>query len=786
MGRTDFTEIARTTDLPALVVRDGTRLHKNGPEHIGLCPFHVEKTPSFTLYQNRSGSWKFYCFGCDTHGDSIDYVQARHGCLSVSEAAGILTGRSAPAPQPVSLRPAAPPDEHAFGLPPADAPPIVAGIETPAILNPRRTDPRTGKSPSVRYTPTAVYTYRTAEGHTVGHVLRIEFDGRKITPGVWWMSSAETGFSGWSHGSGPMPRPIYGLERIAPDRQILIVEGEKCADAAARLLDGQPIVPVSWAGGGRAFGKTDWSPLKNFSVMIWPDNDGPGRNCIFGTVDERGDWKPGLAEHLLAVGVKRLKIIDISPNERPEGWDIADAETEGMDKAGLSAFILPRISEWTESSLKKFRTSKMSAVPGPDDTGQQQEGWRAELEMTARGNIKSNVKNNGRLFLTYDSDLAGLFGWNELALKIFVTRRPAWDERTGTWAQRPFTESDVTEATCWLETLGIRLAFSTVGQLIEAVSRKFAFNPVVEALRNLVWDGVPRLSGGVTEHGEVIEPAIVEYWGADDTPINRIFLRRWLIGSVARSMAPGTKNDTMLILEGAQGTGKSTSLRILAEALGPGLFVDEISDPNSKDAAMQIQGAVICEISELDSFRKSASSQIKSWLSRSTDHYRRPYGRLVEDFPRTCVLAGTVNPSGAGYLHDPSGGRRFWPIVVGRIDIDRLSRDAPQLWAEACAAWRAGEHWYLDDPAEHRQAAEVQELRYEQDPYGDIIDKFLTNQTETTVSEIFEQALDASPDRRTPAMQNRIVSHLKKRGWIESRETVGNAISIIYRRGEDR
>jgi putative DNA primase/helicase len=160
-------------------------------------------------------------------------------------------------------------------------------------------------------------------------VLRVEFDGRKITPGVWWTRNKDADFEGWSHGSFPSPRPLYGLDRLydEPDRQVLIVEGEKCKDAADRLLSGSArIVPVTWMGGGKSISKVRWKSLEGRSVVIWPDNDQEGWRTVMGYVGQRGAWVKGIVEYLFEAKVKRVKIIHITPDSREDGWDIADAE----------------------------------------------------------------------------------------------------------------------------------------------------------------------------------------------------------------------------------------------------------------------------------------------------------------------------------------------------------------------------------------------------------------------------------------------------------------------------
>lgn len=154
---------------------------------------------------------------------------------------------------------------------------------------------------------------------------------------------------------------------------------------------------------------------------------------------------------------------------------------------------------------------------------------------------------------------------------------------------------------------------------------------------------------------------------------------------MARIYRPGTKVDNCLILDGGQGTLKSTALRTLAEPW----FTDELGDLGSKDAALQLRGAWIIELSELDAMQRMEASRIKAFISRSNDRYRPPYGRHVVDMPRECILAGTVNHQ--TYLRDETGGRLFWPVRTGRIDIADLKRDRDQLWAGARARYQTGD-----------------------------------------------------------------------------------------------
>lgn len=835
MKKYDFDKIRRDNPLPEIASRSGLKLDKDGNEFRACCPFHGEKTASFTIYKTQQ-DWKFHCFGCGIHGDVVDFVKERYGYADSGEAARWLIGEDAeraPVTTAAYKEATNPYDGYDIARPPADTPEIVAGVKTPPILNPKRVNPENGKPKVVTYKPSMVFPYRNKHGDLIGYVLRVEFDGKKVTPGVWWTINKAAEFEGWSHGSFPAPRPLYGLDRLhaTPEAQVLLVEGEKCKDAGERVMQlaGRNVVVVSWMGGGKAISKTYWKSLKGRSVIIWPDNDPEGWRTTMGFARPGGGWTKGLIELLFDAEVARIKIVHVTQDSRPKGWDIADAEKE-LPPNGIAALMKERIQEWSRERFELWKAARIEKeMPhgneregetkageasqrsgGEDDDSSDEQphssergeggdnqssrqadedapsqsvqvgrgfqidadNWRQHLIMKADGDgLKSTSGMNIALILQYERRFAGIFAWNEFAKEVYLMRRPPWDVsgKPGYWRPRKMIETDIVACAGWLEYTGMAPKINDVGRIIVRVAEHNKYNPVAEAFASLEWDGLPRINGGQTGHGDSVEPWLCEYLGADNTDINRLFGEKWLVGAVARAMEPGCKMDTMLVIEGPQGLQKSTALRVLSDGLVPGVFTDEMSDPNSKDAGLQMQGAFIVEIAELDAFRRAEITQIKSWLARQTDRFRRPYGKVVEEFPRSCVMAGTVNPLGnTGYLKDPTGARRFWPFEAKHIDIERLKIDARQLWAEAFALYKKRVPWWLDKEQE-KLAATVQQKRYEDDPYGELIDDFVKVHTQVTLQSILN-ALDIPKERRNAIVARRVVSHLMRTGWQRSDE----------------
>jgi predicted P-loop ATPase len=379
--------------------------------------------------------------------------------------------------------------------------------------------------------------------------------------------------------------------------------------------------------------------------------------------------------------------------------------------------------------------------------------------------------------------------FDDFRQEILVTRTLPWDESV-TLLPRAWSDADDVRCAEWLQRREINVAPAMVSRSVGAVAREVRVHPVRDYLNHLRWDGVARLAQWT-----------VAYLGADDTELNKAFGARWMISAVARIMQPGVKADHMLILEGPQGSKKSSAIKTLA---GADWFTDEIAEIGSKDAAQQMRGIWIIEIAELDAISRAEVSRIKAFLTRTTDRYRPPYERYIVTVPRQCVFAGSVNPE--TYLRDETGNRRFWPVRCGSIDLNALARDRDQLWAEAVARYRDGAIWWLDEPGLVASAKAEQDQRYHADAWDARIDRWLVYErrrvnhgygnyddwreeeverssplTDTTVGEILEGALSIEAARWTRADQMRVTAYLKARNWARYQVRKGQVREWRYR-----
>jgi len=234
--------------------------------------------------------------------------------------------------------------------------------------------------------------------------------------------------------------------------------------------------------------------------------------------------------------------------------------------------------------------------------------------------------------------------------------------------------------------------------------------------------------------------------------------RKWLISAVARALTPGCKADSVLILEGNQGLGKSSALRILA---GDDWFGDALPPMSSKDASDYIRGKWIIEMAELSNINKAEVEVVKAFVSRAEERFRPAYGRNEVTYPRACVFAGSTNKS--DYLRDETGNRRFWPLRCGAIDLDGLKEHRDALWAAAYHAHQANEEWWLSGKAE-AVAREEQDKRLSEDLWTDEIRKYCEGRSDISIKEVLE-VLMQTVDRVGRQEQNRVTAALASLGF---------------------
>ena len=295
---------------------------------------------------------------------------------------------------------------------------------------------------------------------------------------------------------------------------------------------------------------------------------------------------------------------------------------------------------------------------------------------------------------------------------------------------------------------------------IRTLAKKQCYHPIREYLQD------------VAESHKNVDTSIIDDLSTklfgNNSEICNLYMKRFLIGSVARMMRPGTKMDNAVILHGAEGVKKSTFWNVL---FGEEWFSDSIDDSNAKDEKMLIHEYWCLEWSEFATVYKHKDIEaLKKFLAQKNDSFRKPYERSISKHKRGCVFVGTTN--NPEILQDPGGrNRRFWIINVNQeIDIDQLQKIRDQLWAAAYYCWQRGDIHYIPERSREAFLQDKENEQYKAThPWQEIIDAFLVGKVQTHQEELFE-LLQIEPGRREPKHGRQIRECLKVLGWESTNE----------------
>jgi len=391
---------------------------------------------------------------------------------------------------------------------------------------------------------------------------------------------------------------------------------------------------------------------------------------------------------------------------------------------------------------------------------QQRPAWVDLLDVSPRGELRASVHNTLTVLREHE-DLTGVLRYDELADAVIVGEGAPWPRLAGAWS-----DTDAVQLAGWLSdprTLGLQVRPDAVYTAAVAVARERPFHPVRDWLVSLKWDREPRLAHWLSD-----------LLGAARSPYTEHVGTAWLVSAAARAMEPGCKVDLMVVLEGRQGAGKTRAVRALA---GAHWYAEATESPASKDFYQSLRGRWIVEIGELQSFSRAEASVVKGALSRQVDVYRPSYGRSAREHPRSCIFVATTNES--DYLRDPTGARRFLPVVVGEVDVAGIELQREQLWAEALDLYRGGwPHWQLPP-----EAIAEQDDRYVGDPWQDAVSDWLEGRADagryadglarvidsTTASEVLAQACGVELARQGRTEQMRVGAIMRRLGWARRR-----------------
>jgi predicted P-loop ATPase len=376
-----------------------------------------------------------------------------------------------------------------------------------------------------------------------------------------------------------------------------------------------------------------------------------------------------------------------------------------------------------------------------------------------RGNIVF-CDHNVFEVLTKDDEWEGVFAFDEFSQKKMVMKKiPGTRGNPNMFKPRQLRDQDYLETLRWMNrNMWVRASKNVVCDAVDSSCHYNSFSPVKNWLEDCAkLDGV----GNYAE-------SLIYTWAErmlgvkPENDDQAVYVSQvgicWLISAVARVFDPGCKADGVLILEGNQGIGKSTALRLLC---GAEWFGDALPHIGSKDASDYLRGKWIIELAELSNVSKAEVEVVKAFISRNEECYRPAYGRSEVVFPRQCIFAGTTNK--ADYLRDETGNRRFWPLKCQRIDRNTIKKERELLWGAAVKLYRDGVEWWLGDSVEAIAKVE-QANRLSIDEWTGPVTEYCANETHVSTIDVAKHlGLEVKDINRM--VSNRIISILTTIGF---------------------
>ena len=540
---------------------------------------------------------------------------------------------------------------------------------------------------------------------------------------------------------------VFAIQKAIDHQEtIFYVEGEKDVNTLMKMG-----YTVFTCGGSGDWKKGVSEIVRQANVIILADNDKPGEQLAYQVMQDL---------QLIANNVSIIKPMPEVPKA-----DITDYFEEGHTVEEFENLI--RNVDDTESICtdvqqdQKQDTGKKRTVT--QKSNDEVVGGPAlvfkflDCNYDEDGNVKSvkQLVHNFEIVMDKDSRFAGKIRLNEFAQQPYLYGSVPWENENNCRAWSSHDDSALFSLIQADYGLKSRQDFADA---LKNVSMRNKFHPVRELLDSLTWDG--------KEH---IRSLLPEYLGAEDSDYTYQVMRLWMLGAVSRVYKPGSKFDYTIILQGSQGIGKSTFLKLMA--LDDSWFNDSLDSLDSDKAVQSLTGSWIIELAELKSLARTAGGveSVKRFLTATQDKYRIPYERRADTFYRQCVFAGTTNKD--DFLQDETGNRRFLIIHTGFTKTSKslftpeVMDDIKQAWAEAVHIWKNEDPELILPENCMQQAKELQEANMADDGKRGIILDYLEGKTQVCAREIWFEALkETIPPKNWQASEiNNIVAKIP--GW---------------------
>lgn len=590
--------------------------------------------------------------------------------------------------------------------------------------------------------PELVTIVRKADSTPVGAVLRCKLsDGKKWTPQVVYATDDRTGETRLVMQALPSPKPLVGSETVAQATTVVLVEGEKTREAAARLISWPCL---TWVGGSKGINLADWTVIDGRKVVIWPDADMEG-------------WTAAqeIAAKLNPKGCQ-IRIVR-PPEDVKKGWDLADAKDEGWDKARVLEYLKANLEE-PGHPFRKLppATEKLAKAPDQDNVPAERsysddhymrrgnmfpDDW---LEVSGKQNKPKDTIENCECMLKY----YGIVARYNIVNKAVEVNIPG----------ETFSIDNAANVTlAHLISIAQRNSFPVahIQDYIKALAEKNAYNPVANWIESKPWNGQDWL-------GEFLMTV-----KSPNGDLKDLLIKRWMVQAVAAIYQPPPFSaHGILVFQGAQGVGKTTWISRLMPSMLSSQYIStgQVLDPGNKDSIISSVTKWVVELGELGSTLRKDVDRIKAFVTNSYDRVRRPYDRVESEYPRKTVFFASVNDT--QFLKDDSGNRRFW--VVETSEIEYLHDiDMQQVWAHVLHLWRNGERSYLS--ADERQLLDKSNEEYmEHDPMEEELGRYDWNAHSSTwrrmsATDILRELKYTSPNR---GQATQLGKYLRKRGLV--------------------
>jgi hypothetical protein len=546
------------------------------------------------------------------------------------------------------------------------------------------------------------------------------------------------GRGGWIKGLGKTRRVLYRLpeviEAMASERVVLVVEGEKDVDGAWSIGVPATCNPDGASEPGqRAKWRSDYSKtLRGADIVIIPDHDDAGY-AHAEAVATMSAWT-----------AKRVRVLKLAEHwaQCPKGGDLSDWLKAGHLREELDALI-EQAKAWKVPHPNNG--AAFVVAPPPTGTEPMLGGMCVKIRVIPKF---SDLTKDGKPCPTVANTRNALVSLQvECRYDLFHDRLLVGGHEIGQWAGELSDNACLALRRIISNYYGFDPGRNNMHDAAVQVCLRRCFDPICDYLDSLAWDGVKRLDGW-----------LASYLSATDTPLNREIGKLALVAAVRRARKPGTKFDQIVVLEGPEGTLKSTAIELMA---GQENFSDQtILGLRDLEQQERLRGKWLYEIADLSGIKRAEVEHVKAFASRTHDRARPAYGRTLKEQPRRCVFFGTTNDE--SYLKSSTGNRRFWPVKTGAIDIEKLRTDRNHLWAEAAHVEASGCSLVLPEKL-WPQAREVQDERYTEDVWQLTIDEYCAHRKDTSVTEILREALRIDVGKWGQVEQNRVAACLRRK-----------------------